>query len=186
MKNLNRTVLLTVTAALILTITSCSKQSVFDINGFVKEMNENSQDEICAEDFTVVRSDRTEYSYMYDNHTLLTLYADDDGSIVQCTVTSDSAADEVFIVRCALAGKILMNCSNDEAKKLCEAAKKSRSVEYGAYKIIFNDYTVGRTMIINRSDDEINTNSMPTLKRTVKAEDISRPTAAESADKEVK
>lgn len=169
---------LSVTLIIVLIFCSCAKQNERNIDEFIDEMNEISQTELSAEDFGVVLGERTEYKYMFDNHSLMCLYADGNGAIVQCTVTTDAAADETFLKRCALAAKILTGCDADTAQKLCETAKKSGQTESGRFKVIFNDYKVGRTMIINHTDDEINTNTLPTLKRTVKYEDISRPTAA--------
>lgn len=171
---------MSITAVLLIGFSSCSEENIYDINGFVKQINQTSQSEISADDFTVTIGERTVYTYMFNSHTLMNLYADENGIIVQATLTTDAAVDDVYINRCALAAQILMNCSEDEATKLCQSATQSGQAESGGYKIIFNDYHIGRTMIINHSSDEIHTNSLPTLKRPVSSEDISRPTAVEN------
>ena len=48
------------------------------------------------------------------------------------------------------------------------------------YKLTINNYRIGKTMILNRIENELNTNSMPTLKRKVKEEDIARPTLSDT------
>ena len=52
--------------------------------------------------------------------------------------------------------------------------------ESGKFKLIINDYKIGQTMILNRIDNELNTNDLPTLKREVKEEDIARPTLSDT------
>lgn len=67
--------------------------------------------------------------------------------------------------------------SDDKSRKFLKDGGDS-----DGFRLVTNDYGIGKTMILNRTGNELNTNELPTLKREVKEEDIARPILSDTTD----
>lgn len=158
---------------IIFLLTACVDQKQLSVDEFLKKYNENSAVELSDTDFTVTKSDCYAYSAMLDG-VLITLYTADDGVVEQCTVTSKKADFDSICLN------IIHTYTGFSEKKSRDFFKKGGNVD--GFHLFVNSYDVGKTMILNRSDNELNTNNLPTLKREVKEEDIARPTLPDTTE----
>lgn len=160
---------------LIIPLSACISQSKSDINALIFKFNELNSVKLYKDQFSVKKTDRYKYSYMFNKHTLLCFYCGNDGIITQCTVTSDEEninfSEICENVSCAFTG-----INKDEIHKYFLLIKKGGRVKVNEYMMIVNKSNVSSTFIINYADDEINTNEYPTLKGYIDKKDISRPT----------
>lgn len=161
---------------LLLTLSACRPQSGADVNEFLKILGTGNIISAEAESFRITKeSERYRYSYAVNDSTMLCLYADKDGVIVQCTVTSFIKNSEYFNI-CAEITRTFTGRTADESRKLVKSAFDSPVVSDG-YKLALIDSQAGFTFLVNHESDELNTNEYPTLKRHIDEKDISRPTA---------
>lgn len=165
--------LLIIQFAVIILLSSCTGQKEADIGIFTQRLNNSEAFGIEAEAYRITaEGERFKYSYLPDNNTLLCIYTDSDGIVVQCTLTVFKA-DSAFQKRCtALSDSLLLT----DCEKQVAAAFKNGSADYNGYKMTLIQSNIGQTFLINHTDDEINTNDSPTLKKHIEKDDITRPT----------
>lgn len=155
-------------------LTACVSQTKLNIDELLKKYNDISASELTYSMFTVTEyNDNFVYKRIVDN-ALLCFYAADDGEIVQCTVTVKKDSERNFKSVCLSVIEAFTGFSNEKSEKLFDEKGISEK-----YKLTVNDYNIGKTMILNKADSELNTNELPTLKREVKEEDIARPTLSD-------
>lgn len=162
--------------AAMLTLSACVSQKEADINIFTERLNSTEKFSLNADCYRIVSENgRYKYSQMIDDNTLLCVYADSGGIVVQCTLTV-LKSDSVFRKRCiAVIQSFLLN-DEGSCSKLAESAFTNGSAISDGYKLTLIDSKVGTTFLVNRSDDELNTNESPTLKKHIDKNDITRPT----------
>ncbi len=169
--------------AAVLMLSSCISQQDADINIFTERLNSDRTFSLSTDGYrTVSENERYRYSQMIDENTLLCVYTGHDGIVVQCTVTT-LENDSIFRERCVAAAQSFMLSDTESAAKLTDSAFRKGSVISDGYKLTLIDSEVGITFLINLSDDELNTNENPTLKKHIDKEDITRPVlTAEKTD----
>lgn len=160
---------------LMLSFTACVSQSKPDVYEFAGELGAYFGDEINIDDFTVRKDKQIVYEYLLNPHTLLCLYTDNSGIISQCTLTNDEE-NVNFYVFCEKIADIFCEADKSDVEKI----KNGGKIQIEDYLMVMNVYDVGRTFIINFADNEINTNTFPTLKGYIDEKEISRPTAIDS------
>lgn len=165
-----------VLAALIL-LTSCVSQSGQDINDFTESLNTLGSFILGTDAYRITAEDeRHRYAQMPDDDTLICIYTGSDGYVVQCTLTA-LKDDKSFRQRCADIAEVFIGSN---ANKLTEKAFSDGSAEGSDCKLTLIDSDIGKTFLINRYDDELNTNGSPTLKKHINPEDVTRPTLGEN------
>lgn len=166
---------ITVPLLIIVLLTACVNQKQLNIDEFLKKYNEISESELRSSMFDI-SADNEQFIYSrIENGVLLCLYSEKDGEIIQCTVTAKRGSEKSFNSLCLSITEAFTGLSAEESEKLFKSPGIS-----GRYKLTINDYGIGKTMILNRADNELNTNDLPTLKRKVKEEDIARPTLSDT------
>ena len=171
-----KTVKISVCILCILLLCSCTGRSEKGIYELTYLLNQNGDFNICAEDYRVTRENDM-YKYCVPvNEGLLCVYTDRNGIAVQCTLTVVKE-NNLFRKNCISLSEALTGCNTDECDRLVKLAFAEGRTDNGQYNFVLISNTVGTTFLVNRSDCEINTNGLPTLKREIRKEDISRPTA---------
>lgn len=160
---------------IIISLTSCVGQKQMNIDELLKQYNSVSGSEIKSEMFTFSKSDGMFVGKHIENGVLLCLYAAEDGEIIQCTVTAKKANNRAFEKTCIELIEAFAGLSAEKSAELFKFTGTS-----GKFRLTVNDYDVGKTMILYKIGNGLNTNDLPTLKREVKEEDIARPTLSES------
>lgn len=160
---------------IIIFLTACVSQKQLNIDELLKKYNSITESELKSSMFTVFESGNNFVYKKIENGALLCLYAAEDGEIVQCTVTVKSGNENNFDSLCKTMTEAFTGFSAEESEKFFKSTGTS-----GKYKLTINDYTIGKTMILNELGNELNTNTLPTLKREVKEEDIARPTLSDT------
>lgn len=169
--------------AALLTLSSCVGQKEADINIFTERLNSDKAFSLSADGYRITsENERYRYSQMADGNTIICIYTERDGIVVQCTLTTVKN-DSIFRNRCAAAVRSFLLNDKESCSKLTDSAFRNGSVISDGYKLTVIDSEVGITFLINRSDDELNTNESPTLKKHIDKKDITRPTlGAEKTD----
>lgn len=160
---------------IILCLTSCVGQKQLNIDEMLKKYNSISASELKSSMFAVSKSNELFVYKRIENGVLICLYAGNDGEIIQCTVTAKSTEKEAFEKICVELTETFTDFSAEKSRKLFEHGGVS-----GKFKLTVNNYDIGKTMILNKTGNELNTNELPTLKREVKEEDIARPTLSDT------
>ncbi len=160
---------------IILLLPACVGQKQLNIDELLKKYNKITGSELKSTMFNVYKADENYVYKRVENGTLLCLYSDKDGEIIQCTVTAKHNGSQDFDSICISIIEAFADMSAEESEKFLKNPGES-----GKYKLIINDYQIGKTMILNRIDNKLNTNNLPTLKREVKEEDIARPTLSDT------
>lgn len=160
---------------IIILLTACVGQKQLNIDELLKKYNSITGSELNSALFNVYNADENYVYKRVENGTLLCFYADNDGEIIQCTVTAKSNSNQDFDCICIS----IIEAFADMSAKESESFFKNPG-ESGRYKLIINNYEIGKTLILNIIDNELNTNDLPTLKREVKEEDIARPTLSDT------
>lgn len=156
---------------LIITFVGCVDQKATNINEFLKIYNSISSSELENSSFTVIKKGDEYVHCIIQDKMLISLFTKKDGIIRQCTVTAKKEiSDYEFSELCNNIIKSFTGFSTDESAQYFK-----KCGDKDGFRLIINDYDIGRTMIINRVDNEINSNGLPTLKRKVKEDDINRP-----------
>lgn len=157
---------------LIILLTSCIEQREADIGIFTDCLNSKGCLCIDTDSYKITSENgRYRYSYMPDSNTLLCVYTDNNGIVVQCSLTV-LKADENFRKMCICLSDAFMYESSEKA---VGKAFRNGSADIDGYRLALIDSSVGQTFLINHSDDEINTNENPTLKKHIDEKDVSRP-----------
>jgi hypothetical protein len=165
---------------IILTFTSCVSQKDDNISEFINKLNTQYGKNYSESDFIITENNRTTYSLMIDDNTLICLYADGNYIIIQATITTDSADYTTIQETVSEIMSVLCNCSKEESDKISAQIKDTVKSEINGYRITYCNYNCGQTVIINRITDELNTNENPTLKDYINEDEISRPVLSES------
>lgn len=152
-------------------LTACVGQEKLNIDELLKKYNSISGSELKSSMFIVSKSDNSFVYKKAESGALLCFYAAEDGEIVQCTVTVKSGNEKIFEPLCISITEAFTGFSDEKSKKFFKETGTSEK-----FKLTVNDYSLGKTMILNKIDNELNTNGMPTLKREINEEDIARPT----------
>lgn len=174
MKNLILTIPVMI---LILMLTGCTEQKEADIVLFTERLNNSDSFCINQDEYKITAENgKFRYSYMPDSNTLLCIYTDKSGVVVQCSLTVLNT-DSNFKKRCTSIADSLMLSGSENTQKAVGIAIKNGSAISGIYKLTFIDSRIGYTFLINLSDNEINTNENPTLKKSINSGEITRPTA---------
>ncbi len=160
---------------IIIFLTACVGQRQFNIDELLKKYNSITESELKSSMFTVFESGDNYVYKKIENGALLCLYAAENGEIIQCTVTVKSGSENNFDSFCISTIEAFTGFSAEKSEKFFKDTGTS-----GKYKLTINDYKIGKTMILNKIGNELNTNSLPTLKREVKEEDIARPTLSDT------
>ncbi len=152
-------------------LTACVGQERLNIDELLKKYNSISGSELKSSMFAVSKSGNDFVYKKAENGALLCLYAAEDGEIIQCTVTVKNGNEKTFEPLCVSITEAFTGFSDEKSRNLFKNPGVS-----GKIKLTVNDYELGKTMILNKSDNELNTNAMPTLKREIDEKDIARPT----------
>lgn len=165
-----------ISAAIILPLLlgGCTADSECDINELLPLLNERGGYSLSTDKFTVTKGEKYCYSAFINEHTLLCIYADENGVISRCTVTTDRGFSNSYMKLCGDAAAVI--CSSGE--DIMQAVTKQGRWKSNVWQAILLESEAGKTFLINRISDPMNTNGKPTLKREIRKEDISRPTAA--------
>lgn len=155
---------------IIISLTGCVGQQEINIDEFLKKYNLVSNEALDSSMFNIFEDGNYIYSMIHDQN-LICIYSDENGNIVQCTVTSKSPTNANFDKLCI---DIICAFTDFDKEKSSEFYKCGGTSE--RYKLFINDYEIGKTMILNFKTNEINNNNYPTLKRYVNEDDIARPT----------
>ena len=161
---LKKTLILILSMLTTLTLTACQSYSDMDIYELIDALNNEYSYSFESDDFIIEKKESIIHHVMTDNNSLLSIYSNKKGTIIQCTLSSFNTNNSDLF---AYISKILIKCD----KKQIDSAIKS-AVEYGSYEqngwkitIIKND--LGITYILNHTNAEINNNLKPTLKITM-------------------
>lgn len=161
---------------IIIFLTACMGQKQLNVDEFLIKYNNLSSSELKSTDFTVT-SHNIYYVYSaVSNGVFIAFYTKSDGVVEQCTVTSKSGSNH-FDAACLNIIKVFTDFSDDKSRKFLKDGGDS-----DGFRLVTNDYGIGKTMILNRTGNELNTNELPTLKREVKEEDIARPILSDTTD----
>ncbi len=163
------------TLLIIILLTSCVGQKQLNIDELLKKYNSITGSELESSMFTVYKSGNDFVYKRIEGSALLCLYAAKDGEITQCTVTVKSNDKTGFEPLCISVIETLTGFSANESEDFFQSPGTLKN-----YKLTINNYGIGKTMILNKIENELNTNSMPTLKRKVKEENIARPTLSDT------
>ncbi|HAS37590.1 MAG TPA: hypothetical protein DCS04_03120 [Ruminococcaceae bacterium] len=161
---------------IIIFLTACVGQKQLSVDEFLIKYNDLSSTELKSTDFTVT-SNNTYYTYSaVSDGVFIAFYTKSDGVVEQCTVTSKSGSNH-FDAACLNIIKVFTDFPDDKSRKFLKDVGDS-----DGFHLVINDYGIGKTMILNRAGNELNTNELPTLKREVREEDIARPTLSDVTD----
>lgn len=160
---------------IILCLTSCVEQKQLNIDEMLKKYNTVSASELNSSMFSVSKSDGLFVYKLAGSGVLLCFYAENDGEIIQCSVTAKSDNTEVFEKTCIDVTETFADLPQEKARELFE-----KGGVYGKFKLTVIDSGIGKTMILNHVGNELNTNDLPTLKREINEEDIARPTLSDT------
>ena len=144
---------------IIILLTSCTGQRQLNIDELLKKYNSITGSELESSMFTVYKSGNDFVYKRIEGSALLCLYAAKDGEITQCTVTVKSNDKTGFEPLCISVIEALTGFSAKESEDFFKSPGTLKN-----YKLTINNYGIGKTMILNRIENELNTNSMPTLK----------------------
>ncbi len=158
-------------------LTACVGQDRLNIDELLEKYNSVSDSELKSSMFTVYESGNDFVYKKAENGALLCFYAAEDGEIAQCTVTVKSGDEKIFESLCISITEAFTDFSAEKSKNFFK-----NPGTLGKFKLTVNDYELGKTMILNRIDNELNTNAMPTLKREINEKDIARPTLPNTAE----
>lgn len=159
---------------IIMLLAACVGQKQLNIDELLKKYNSITESKLKSTMFNIHKTDDGFVYKRIENEVLLCLYSGNDGEIIQCTVTAKKDNKQAFDNICTSIIGAFADISAEESEKFFKNPGES-----GKFKLIINDYKIGQTMILNRIDNELNTNDLPTLKREVKEEDIARPTLSD-------
>ena len=158
----------------VIMLTGCVAQKQLDIYEILKKYNAVSGEKLDSEMFTVTLDEDYKYSYV-KNGILLCFYCGTDGVINQCTVTAKNNEKAEFESVCR---SIIMCFTDYTEEKSIEFLKEHEISD--SFNLIIVENELGKTMILNKTTNELNSNEYPTLKRTVDEKSISRPTLGET------
>ena len=155
---------------------SCVSQREMNIGEFIKKVNSEAEILPSSDTFDVYRDGELyRYSKLLNEHLLLCIYSDTDGTAARITLTSEKPdrqyADLRPVLLSAFTGK-----TADECKKIISEAENAVNISKDIYTIAIIKVGEAETFLISYSDDIINANGCPTLKRHINEKDISRPT----------
>ena len=147
-----------------LILSSCQSESKKDINELIKTLNSSYSYKFNINDFFAEENENIIYHYMTDKNSLLSLYSNKRGEIIQCTLSSFDQKNENNYKLITDIGNIM----TEESKKTFETMLKN-ALETGKYSqngwtVIFITNDLGATYIINQTTDNLNHNSLPTMK----------------------
>lgn len=164
------------------TFNACYSTNNDDVNEIIGLLNSNNEYNLHISDFTVLKKDYYIYSKALNDNLLLVFYCDNNNEIVQCTVTTNSVPDTKYYSLCRDISQYISKSTvgniNDFIDKInnCQAEKIN-----GWYTNTIKN-NVGVTFIINRINNDINSNTFPAIKEPINADDISRPKSSNIND----
>lgn len=142
MKN---TIKLIIALLLILFLSSCISDSNYNIDELIKELNEKYDYNLQTEDFSIFEDEPYKYNTIIETNILITLYCNANNEIEQCTITSEKNTESFNRISKHIT-EILTKKSN---------YKDQNNSEYNGWKIITIENKIGKTILINKSDNKI-------------------------------
>ncbi len=174
MKN---SIIIILTSIFILLFCACENKSNYDLNEFLISFNKNGGYDFKAADFTVTKETDYIYSVLTDNNTLLTLYANDNNEIIQCTVTTNKNENKNYYKLCNEVLRTITKSSSEDSQKNINKVRTLKKAEYNGWLLTEIKSEIGTVFLINRQTNELNTNNLPTLKEDIEKNEITRQTA---------
>ncbi len=172
------------TIIVVFTLSGCNNESNSDINEFLKIFNTYGEYGLNSSDFTVIENEENYVSsVLIDDEPLISLYADSNNEIVQCTVTTDKRNKEKYYKICKDVFSTLTGADEKDSDRTIKSLKITQQEKYDGWLITEIVNEIGSTFIVNRENNELNTNTLPTLKDFIKKEDITRQTAVKTTEK---
>ncbi len=175
---MKRIVIYILTLTVIFLFNSCESKSNPNLQEFLKIFNSYCENEIKPEIFITTKEENYVFSAVLDDNILLTLYADDKNEIIQCSVTTDSKSNKKYYNVLSDAIKTTTLATASKADELINTIKTQKEIEFDGWLLNKIESEIGTTVIINRENNDINTNTLPTLKEAIEKDNITRPTAA--------
>lgn len=146
------------------TLNSCKSESKKDLNEFINELNSAYGCNLKQDDFFIEKKENPIYHTMSGENSLLSLYSNKNGEIIQCTLSSFGTKFENNYIFMTAVGVILTNSSKNSIETMLKNAVNTGKDSKNGWTAIFVENDVGTTFIINQTTNEINNNLLPTIK----------------------
>lgn len=153
----------------IIFLNSCVSESNFNLDEILEELNNKYDYDLIFEDFTISKEEYYIYRATINKNLLLCFYCNNQNEIIQCTVTTDIKPTYDYNKLWQSIASILTSAETEELK---QALNKN---EINGWILQKNESIIGTTIIINRADDPINSNGLPTIKEYIDENKITRP-----------
>lgn len=148
----------------VLFLLGCASHDTPDINRLTELINKNESININLSSVITVKKEYTEYIYFYNNHLLFKAYADENGRITCCCITSDRAdtetAEELFEA-------VLQNLCNADTAVITEALKKNQFISEKGWNYRINSNPVADCYLIYSDKFNLISDDLPTLKNLI-------------------
>lgn len=158
---------------IVISLTACVGQRKLDANEFLNKYNLLSGEALNKEELEIAEGEYFTYRLLHGEN-LLCLYSNEDGEIFRCTVTAKSKSED-FDTFCINIIRSFTDLNANESRDFLQNGGTE-----GKYNLFVNDYGIGKTMILNKKSDPLNSNGNPTLKRYVDEKNIARPTLSDT------
>ncbi len=178
---MKKTFSILILSIMIFSFTSCEKEKIYNSEEFLKELNILGNYTLESKDFTITKNEFFIYSLIINEHILLTLYANENNNIIQCTITTDIEPNEAYHCLCENSCTVITGCDREDCKKIINEIKNAEKKEFNGWLLTNQKTEIGSTLIINRINNEINSNTLPTIKDFISKDDVSRPTTENNA-----
>lgn len=149
----------------IMILSGCVSTDKPDINELTDLLNENESININLSSVITTKRKYIEYLYYYNEHIIFKAYANDNNSIIACTITTDkqeeATANELFKSVC----KCLLNKNSDFDSQFDEKIKNNTKVKYNSWSIEKSTNPLADYYLIADNSFEFETENLPTLNK---------------------
>lgn len=162
---MNKIVSIITIAIFLVFLPSCKAETEKDIHELINTLNSTYNYSFEYDDFTIEKRENIIYHIMTDNGSLLSLYSNKEKEIIQCTVSSFNINNTENLKIITEIGTILCNQNASTIKNMLDTAKAKTRCQQNGWNIAIIQNESFTTYIINRANDTLNNNQLPTLKR---------------------
>lgn len=143
---------------------SCHSESKKNINELINDLNSSYGYKLNIDNFFTEEKESIVYHYMADKNSLLSLYSNKNGEIIQCTLSSFDQKNKKNYELLTDIGTILTNESKETFETILRNSAKTGKYSQNGWTAIYINNNIGSTYIINRTTDELNHNGLPIIK----------------------
>lgn len=155
--------LICILLVILFNFSSCMYDSDIGMYELVAAINTQHGYKIDTDDFLIEKKENIIYHKMTDNNTLLSLYCNKNGVIIQCTLSCFDINNHTSLELLSAIGSVLTNVSVENFKTSVKKVEYSEKATINGWNITFIKNSLGITYIITQESCEISSNK-PTLK----------------------